>query len=72
MIAKLKELHRSLEAGVERPTQRLTVGAFLDAWMAGLPARVEPSTVTNYADMLRTHLKPALGAKSSASSPSPT
>ena len=33
------------------------------AWLSGLPARVEPSTVTNYADMVKTHLKLALGAK---------
>ena len=63
VIAKLKELHRSLDAGIEQPTRRLTVGAFLDSWLAGLPARVEPSTVTNYTDMVKTHLKPALGAK---------
>lgn len=63
VIAKLKELHRSLDARIEQPTRRLTVGSFLDAWLAGLPARVEPSTVTNYTDMVKTHLKPALGAK---------
>ncbi|MGH9282217.1 MAG: hypothetical protein ACRD0S_04715, partial [Acidimicrobiales bacterium] len=51
-----------LDAGIEQPTRRLTVGAFLDSWLAGLPARVEPSTVTNYTDMVKTHLKPALGA----------
>jgi integrase len=63
VVAKLKQLHRSLDAGIEQPTRRLTIGAFLDAWLAGLPARVEPSTVTNYTDMVKTHLKPALGAK---------
>lgn len=63
VVAKLKALHRSLDAGIEQPTRRLTIGAFLDTWLAGLPARVEPSTVTNYTDMVKTHLKPALGGK---------
>ncbi len=63
VLAKLKEAHRSLDAGVENPTSRLTVGAFLDRWIQGVPARVEQSTAADYADTVRLHLKPALGAK---------
>jgi integrase len=63
VIAKLKEARRSLDAGVESPTSRLTVGAYLDRWIEGVPARVEQSTAADYADTVRLHLKPALGSK---------
>ncbi|MBT8165011.1 MAG: site-specific integrase [Acidimicrobiia bacterium] len=63
VIAKLKEVHRSLDAGVESPTSRLTVGTFLDRWVEGVPGRVEQSTAADYADTVRLHLKPALGSK---------
>ncbi len=63
VAAKLKDAHRALDAGIERPTSRLTVGAFLDEWVKGLPARVEPSTAASYDDTVRLHLKPALGSK---------
>jgi integrase len=63
VITKLKEVRRSLDAGVESPTSRLTVGAYLDRWIEGVPARVEQSTAADYADTVRLHLKPALGSK---------
>ena len=63
VIAKLKEVRRSLDAGVESPTSRLTVGAYLDRWIEGVPARVEQSTASDYADTVRLHLKPGLGSK---------
>ncbi len=44
--------------GVENPTSRLTVGAYLDRWIEGVPARVEQSTAADYADTVRLHLKP--------------
>ena len=63
VVAKLKKAHRALEAGVENPTSRLTVGAYLDRWIEGVPGRVEQSTAADYADTVRLHLKPALGSK---------
>jgi len=63
VIAKLKEVHRALDAGAESPTKRLTVGAFLDRWVENLPGRVDQSTAADYADTVRLHLKPALGSK---------
>jgi integrase len=63
VIAKLKEVHRALDAGVESPTRRLTVGAYLDQWIEGVPGRVEQSTAADYADTVRLHLKPGLGSK---------
>lgn len=63
VIAKLKEVHRALDAGVESPTSRLTVGGYLDQWIEGVPGRVEQSTAADYADTVRLHLKPGLGSK---------
>lgn len=63
VIAKLKEVRRALDAGMESPTSRLTVGAYLDRWIEGVPGRVEQSTAADYADTVRLHLKPALGSK---------
>ncbi|GBE21991.1 MAG TPA: site-specific integrase [Actinobacteria bacterium] len=63
VVAKLKEVHRALDAGVESPTRRLTVGAYLDQWIEGVPGRVEQSTAADYADTVRLHLKPGLGSK---------
>lgn len=63
VIAKLKEVHRALDAGAKSPTSRRTVGAYLDEWVEGLPARVDLSTASDYADTVRLHLKPALGSK---------
>jgi integrase len=61
--AKLKALHVALDAGLDAPDNRLTVGAWLDRWIASLPGTVEPSTVDSYATIVRLHLKPALGHK---------
>jgi integrase len=63
VITKLKEVHRSLDAGAESPTSRLTLGTFLDRWIEGVPGRVEQSTATDYADTVRLHLNPGLGSK---------
>jgi integrase len=63
VIAKLRQVRRSLEAGVESPTSRLTVASFLDRWVEELPGRVAPSTASDYADTVRLHLKPGLGSK---------
>lgn len=61
VVAKLKEVHRAFDAGVEQPTSRLTVGAYLDRWVVGLQGRVEAKTASDYADTVRLHLRPALG-----------
>lgn len=63
VIAKLKAVGRALDAGAESPTSRLTVGAYLDRWIKGVPGRVEQSTASDYTDTVRIHLKPAVGSK---------
>lgn len=63
VIAKLKKARRAMDAGIANPTSRLTVGDYLDRWLEGVPARVEQSTASDYADTVRLHLKPGLGSK---------
>lgn len=62
VVRKLKDLRRELDAGLLKADDRLTVGAFLDRWVASnLEGRVSAKTRDSYADTVRLHLKPALG-----------
>jgi integrase len=65
VIVKLRDLRRRLDNGLPTNT-RLTVGAYLDSWAAGLDARVRPNTADQYRVTIRCHLRPALGAKTLA------
>ena len=61
---KLREIRKEVDAGLPVPNDRLTVGAFLDRWLsATLPGQVADSTLDDYEDTARLHLKPALGRK---------
>ncbi len=47
---------------VELPGRRLTVGAYLDEWLAtSVQARCRPSTADNYARVVRLYILPAIG-----------
>lgn len=63
VIAKLRDVHRAHDAGVAKPTDRLRVGEFFDAWLAGLTTKLEQNTAMDYADTVRLHLRPAFGHK---------
>jgi integrase len=52
---------RALEAGLPVPDEKLTVGQFLDHWLASLPGSMAESTETTYATRIRLYLSPALG-----------
>ncbi len=62
-LDELRRLRREYDAGHLVATGgRMTVGEFLDYWLAELlPGTVKPTTEASYADMTRRHLKPALG-----------
>ncbi len=62
VLVKLRELRRRIENGAPTDT-RLTVGAYLDRWAAGLDVKVRPNTADQYRITIRCHLRPALGAK---------
>ena len=59
---KLRTAFRDLDAGVDLSAGRQTVGQFLDRWLADVvKPTVRPKTHHSYAQLVRLHLKPALG-----------
>ncbi|GAB1688683.1 tyrosine recombinase XerC [Krasilnikovia sp. M28-CT-15] len=64
VVRKLRRLHEQLDASLPPSDDRLSVGAFLDRWWSvNLPGQVAPSTLDDYGDMIRLHLRPALGRR---------
>jgi Phage integrase, N-terminal SAM-like domain len=64
VLRKLRDLRAELNAGIQMPNDRLTVGAFLNRWlMASLPGQVSEKTFDSYADTVRLHITPSLGRK---------
>lgn len=61
VLAKLKEARGRADAGL--PVDGVpTVGAWLDHWLTHIaPKRVRPRTLESYSDLVRIHIKPALG-----------
>jgi integrase len=59
--AALANLIRAQEAGLDLSAARLTVSAFLDRWLEVSKERVKPRTHFRYAELIRLHVKPALG-----------
>ncbi|HEY6595107.1 MAG TPA: tyrosine-type recombinase/integrase [Asanoa sp.] len=61
---KLRKLREQLDAGLPAPDDRLTVGEYLDRWLSvNLPGQVAPSTLDDYGDTVRLHLRRTLGRK---------
>jgi integrase len=64
VLRKLRDLRAELDSGMPVPDDRLTVGVFLDRWVAqSLPGKVSDKTLDSYADTVRLHLGPTLGRK---------
>lgn len=64
-----KEVREKMQAaavevnqGTYTAPQRMTVGQWLDVWASDYLGAVKLSTVRNYRDLIRLHIKPALGA----------
>lgn len=60
---KLRKIKADLAKGLPVPDDKLTVGAFLDRWLLTLPGHIADSTLDDYEDTVRLHLKPALGRR---------
>jgi integrase len=60
--AALANLIRAQETGLDLSAARLTVSAFLDRWLEVSKERVKPRTLFRYAELIRLHVKPSLGA----------
>lgn len=50
-----------LEAGIRPPDALLTVGEWLDEWLATSHDRLATRTLESYSDTVRLHIRPALG-----------
>jgi integrase len=61
VVDKLTALRRTIEAGLQPTSDRLTVGAYLDDWLEAARPAIRPSTWTRYASMVRTQLSPRIG-----------
>lgn len=61
-MAAMRAARRDLDAGLPIDVGRQTVGQFLDRWLADVVTpTVRPKTRHSYAQIVRLHLKPALG-----------
>jgi integrase len=58
---KLAALRRSLEAGLPVADDRLSLGAYLDGWLASIQPTVRDTTYQRHIDYVRLHIVPALG-----------
>ena len=59
---KMQAAAVAVNEGVYTAPQRMTVGQWMDVWASDYLGAVKPSTVRNYRDLIRLHIKPALGA----------
>ncbi|MGK2966500.1 MAG: tyrosine-type recombinase/integrase [Tepidiformaceae bacterium] len=58
---KLATALRDHQHGLPLPGDRVTVGAFVERWLAGAEARLRPLTYRSYTSIAREHLIPDLG-----------
>lgn len=59
---KLKEATAAIDAGTYTAPSKMTVGLWLDIWTAEYLGGVKPRTVDNYKGVVRSRIKPGLGA----------
>ena len=59
---KLKEATAALDAGTYTAPNKMTVGQWLDIWVAEYLSNVKPRTAESYRIIVKNHLKPKLGA----------
>lgn len=59
---KMQAAAVAINQGTYTAPQRMTIGQWLDVWASDYLGAVKPSTVRNYRDNIRLHIKPALGA----------
>jgi integrase len=59
--AKLLSAQKDLAGGIQPGSTRLTVGKYLDEWLAAVASKVRPSTHRRYAQIVKHQLQPHLG-----------
>lgn len=60
---RLLALRSRLAAGLPLPSERETVGAFLERWLATIKPTVRPGTWASYHQLVTLHLVPTLGRR---------
>ncbi|MEU4540314.1 tyrosine-type recombinase/integrase [Streptosporangium sp. NPDC023825] len=61
VVEKIRKIREGIAKGLPVPDDKITVGAFLDRWLSTLPGHIADSTLDDYEDTVRLHLKPGLG-----------
>lgn len=59
---RLKEITREVDQGVFTEPTKMTVGQWLDIWIAEYNVDVKPTTIQQYKYQINTHLKPGIGS----------
>ena len=59
---KLRQITAEIDAGTYQEPNRITVGEWLDVWSDEYLGNVKPRTVEKYKCIIKTHIRPALGA----------
>ena len=59
---KLRQITTEIDAGTYQEPGKITVGEWLDIWSAEYLGNIKPWTVEKYKSVIRTDIKPALGA----------
>ena len=69
VATKLRRVMSDLDGGMSFDSGKITVGEYLDRWLADCvrplveQGKMEHSTLTRYAGIVRNHLKPELGRR---------
>ena len=59
---KLRGITAAVDAGTWQEPKRMPLAEWLDTWLAEYCIGVKPSTLKTYSDVVKNHIKPALGA----------
>ncbi|MER7133409.1 tyrosine-type recombinase/integrase [Streptosporangium saharense] len=60
-MEKVRKIREGIAKGLPVPDDKITVGAFLDRLLSTLPGHIADSTLDDYEDTVRLHLRPGLG-----------
>jgi hypothetical protein len=58
---ELRRLLGQVDEGIHNDAGKLTLGQYLDQWLAGHRATVAPRTAERYGENIENHIKPVLG-----------
>ena len=65
VVERMKRAQQAIDAGLDVPNERLTVGQWLTRWLDTLPGTVSEGTEDTYRRAARLYVRPAVGARSS-------